>query len=181
MNSILAAFPQHATPTSSNLNGTLTPGLRSKIRIHHIDVDITIVGAQSTTLLAGDLYNTVRFAYVLDGRFYDGSGATAPSAYLTSITGGTNITDVIRVLRDEKISLSSTAYDSTNGYNVPRVVNKAFRLPVNRSFVFYSTNAGYSLWSTENCNILLDIVSDSSVTPHPSFSHNSRIFFTFEN
>lgn len=178
---ILTAFPQHATPTVTNLAGTNTPGLRTRIRIHHIDVDLTVVGAQSTTLLSGDLYNTLRYAYVVDGKPYDGSGFTVPSAYLTSIVGGTNITDVIRVPRDEKISLSSTAYDSANGYNVPRVVNKAFRLPIDRSFVFYSTNPTYTSWSTENCSIFLDIVSDSSVTPHPTFSHNSRIFFTFEN
>jgi len=181
MQQILTSFPQHATPTVSNISGVNTPGLRTRIKIHHIDVDITTVGAQATVLLSGDLYNTVRFAYVLDGRFYDGTGAVASSNYLTSITGGTNITDVVRVLHDERVSLSSTAFDSTNGYNVPRVVNKSFRCAVNRSFVFYSTNASYTSWSTEANDIVLNVVSDSSATPHPTFSHNTRIFFTFEN
>lgn len=144
-----------------------------------MDVDVSIVGAQSTALVAGDLYGTVRYAIVLDGLPYYGTGAVLPSPYLSSTMGGTDISDVEKVYVDRKVGLPSQAFDSANGYNVPMVVNQAFRIPVKRDFTFYSTNAGFTQYKTKNRNIHLDFVSDSGVTPHPTFSMLARVFFSF--
>lgn len=176
---LLSAFPQHATPVIQNLAGTNTPSLRSRIRITHLEVDVTIVGSQSNVVVVGDLYNFMRFAYYIEGTPFDGTGATPPTAYLTGVIAGTNISDVQKVLIDHRAPLSVQAYAGTQ--LVPQTVNRTFRVPVNRSFVFYSANAGYTAWRTEAGNLLLDVVSDSSVSPNPAFSHNTRIFFKFED
>jgi len=179
MQQLLAAFPQHATPVVQNIAGTNIPSLRTRVKITHLEIDVTIVGSQSNVVLVGDLYNFLRFAYYIEGTPYDGSGAVSPSAYLTGVIAGTNISDVQKVLIDHRAPLSVQAYAGTQ--LVPQTANRTFRVPVNRSFVFYSINAGYTQWKTEAGNLLLDVVSDSSVAPNPAFSHNTRIFFTFEN
>jgi hypothetical protein len=176
---LLIQYPQHATPTVYNNAGTNTPNLRVRILITHLEIVYRWVGAQSNVLAAGDLYNTGRCAWYIEGTPFDGTGATSPVSYLTSVMGGTNITDVERVLHDEPIGLSSTAYDSANGYNVPRTICKRITVPVNKTFTFFSTTAAGVAWKTEMGNMLLDHVSDSTVAPHPSFSHNTRIFMKF--
>lgn len=176
---LLAAFPQHATPIVQNIAGTNTPSLRSRITVTHLEVDVTIVGSQSNVVLVGDLYNFLRFAYYIEGTPYDGTGATPPVAYLTGQISGTNIQDVQRVLLDHRVALSVQAYAGSQ--LVPATANRTFRIPVNQSFVFYSSNVGYTQWRSERGNMLLDAVSDSSVTPNPVFSHNTRIFFRFED
>ncbi len=176
---LLAAFPQHATPVIQNIAGTNVPSLRSRIRISHLEIDVTLVGSQSNVVVVGDLYNFMRFAYYIEGTPYDGTGASPPVSYLTGVIAGTNISDVQKVLVDSRVPLSVQAYAGTQ--LVPQTANRTFRVPVNRSFVFYSTNAGYTQWRTEAGNLLLDVVSDSTVTPNPAFSHNTRIFFKFED
>lgn len=175
---LLAGFPQHATPIIQNIAGTNTPGLRSRLRISHIEVDITIVGSQSNVIVVGDLYNFVRFAYYVEGTPFDGTGITTPIGYLTGVISGTNINDVQKVYLDHRVPLSVQAYAGTQ--LVPQTANRTYRIPINKSFVFYSTNAGYTQWRTEHGNMLLDVVSDSTVAPNPGFSHNTRIFFAFE-
>lgn len=130
-------------------------------------------------VLVGDLYNFLRFAYYIEGTPYDGTGAILPTGYLTGQISGTNISDVSRVLLDHRVPLSVQAYAGTQ--LVPATANRTFRIPVNKSFVFYSSNAAYTQWRTEHGNMLLDVVSDSTVSPNPAFSHNTRIFFRFED
>lgn len=172
---LLSAFPSHATPISQNIAGTLVPGLRTTVHITHLEVDITMVGSQSNVVLVGDLYNFIRFAYYVEGVPYDGTGLTSPTSYLTGVVSGTNIRDVDKVLCDQRRSLSVQAYAGTQ--LVPQTVTFTMRIPIKRSFLFFSTNAGYTQWSTRQGNMLLDVVSDSSINPNPTFSHNTRIFF----
>lgn len=172
---LLTAFPQHGTPTTYNKAGVQTNSIRTRIVIHYIDVDITVVGSQSNIVVSGDLFNFVRYAFYLDGRHYDSSAT--PSSYLTGVINGTDISDVRQVYIDERLPLPVQAYAGT--YLVPQCKTMNFRINVNRSFVFYSVNAGYTQWYTEAGNLLLDVVSDSVASPSPTFSHNSRIHFSF--
>jgi hypothetical protein len=147
--------------------------------VTHLEIVFQWIGAQSNVLAAGDLYNVGRCSWYIEGTPYDGTGAVVPVPYLTSVMGGTNITDVERVLYDEPTGLSSTGYDSANSYNIPRAIAKRMVMQIGRSFTFYSTTAAGAQWKTESGNLLLDVVSDSSVAPHPQFSHNTRLFLKF--
>jgi hypothetical protein len=179
MQQILAAFPQHATPVNYSDAGSSTLRLRQRIKITHLDIDYRWVGAQSNTIASGDLYNTGRMAWYIEGTKYDGSGTITPTQYLTAVSAGTNIDDVKRVLYDRQIPLSSTAFDSNTNYNVPRVVTGHMRIPVNKTFTFYSVNTSNTTWETAADNLVLNLVSDSIVPPNPSFTHNTRIWFTY--
>jgi hypothetical protein len=176
---LLAQYPQHATPTVYNNAGANTPNLRVRLLVTHMEIVYQFVGCQTNVLQPADLWNIARCAWYEEGTPYDGSGASSPISYLTATMGGTNITDVVKVFHDEPLGLSSTAFDPASGYNVPRTIAKRMNIPVNRQFTFYSLNTAGSQWKTESGNLLLDVVSDSGFTPHPTFSHNTRIFFKF--
>jgi len=172
---LLTAFPAHGTPTVYNNNGTSVLGVRVEVIVTHLECEISIVGSQSNIVVAGDLFNFMRFAYYLEGPEYDGTGGSTPTSYLTGVTSGTNITDVMRVLKDTKVPLSVQAY--AGAYIVPQTKSIFYRIPVNQKFVFFSANGTYTQWKTDKGNLLLDVVSDSSATPNPTFTHNTRIFF----
>lgn len=173
---VLTKYPQNATPTQFNNNGSITYNLRVAVTIEHIELVWRWVGSQGTTLTAGDLYNTARFAVFEEGTPYD-STTFGGVPYLTGVVGGTNITDVETVFMDNLVPLSSTAFDSSTGYNVPRAVTGIQKIPINRVFNFYSTTDVGVAWKSDRNNLLLDLVSDSSVSPHPFFSATARIFF----
>lgn len=173
---VLTKYPQNATPTQFNNNGSITYNLRVAVTIEHIELAWRWVGSQGTVLAAGDLYNTARFAVYEEGTPYD-STAFGGIPYLTGVVGGTNITDVENVFMDQLVPLSSTAFDSSSGYNVPRAVVGMHKIPVNRVYNFYSTSDTGAAWKSDRNNLLLDFVSDSAASPHPYFSATARIFF----
>jgi hypothetical protein len=141
-----------------------------------MELRVQIVGAQATAILPADLYNSVRYAVYKTGRNF----SDLSYAYLSGVVNHGILDDVTAIYVDETVSLPTQAFDATSGYNVPQVVNKFHRIPLNLMLDFYSlTAAGTGSWDTVKEDILIDRVSDSSITPHPSVSYNARIFFRF--
>lgn len=177
---VLSKYPQHATPTSYTTPTATVFNLRAKVHVEHIELAWKWVGSQATTLLSGDLYNFARHALYEEGTPYD-STTFAGQPYLTGVISGTNITDVNHVFVDDIVPLASEALNSATGYNVPACAAGIKRIPINRSFVFYSTSDTGANWKTEKDNLLFDFVSDSSAPPHPDINMVFRVRFRFAN
>jgi hypothetical protein len=175
---LLQAFPQHSTPVTYNNAGTVAYRLRTKIVIDFIEFDFRMIGSQSTTLVAADLYNTIRWALYLEG---PQSGVGSSLSYLTSVIGGTIIQDKMKVYHDQQYPLVSQAFDTVNSDNVPNVKTGFLKFPIHESFTFFSTTTtGVGApWLSADKTIVLDVVSDSSIIPSPTFGYNARIFFRF--
>jgi hypothetical protein len=172
---LFANYPQSV---GGYFNGT-TFRLRGTVIIRRIEMRIWITGAQSTVLLPGDLYNTVRLGFYLAGAAYTDS----TEQYLgNGYSSGTDTDDVNRVYYDKSFPLSSTMYDSANLYNTPatRVVSK--EMDCSETLKVYSTtpSGAGGTWNTVRNKFLCDIVSDSSVAPHPEVRVSFRFFFTLK-
>jgi len=168
---LLSNFPAHGTPTMQNGS----PSIRQHLRLERMEVTISLVGSQSTTLAAGDLYNNVRLAIYHLGDNYNNSITN----YLSGIVTGTNLHNVIRVYVDKCFALSSTAFDTLNNDNVPATKFVMLRKSLNTHLYPFSYNAAFTNWDTIMSNLVFNIVSDSSVTPNPTFSINVRVWFEF--
>jgi hypothetical protein len=150
--------------------------LRQKIWISHIELRTQFVGAQATVVAAADMYNSIRLALYLSGPSYKESSAP----YLTSVIGGGTLDDIKQIYVDKVVSLPSQAIDNVSGYNVPQVHNHFQQIKINRYFDWYSlTPTGTADWETVANDLLIDVISDSSVAPHPTVEWSARIFFTY--
>jgi len=175
---LLQAFPQRATPVTYNNAGTVAYRLRTKLLVKFIEFEFRMIGSQSTTLVAADLYNTIRWALYLEG---PQSGVGSSLSYLTSVIGGTIIQDKLKVYHDQQYSLVSQAFDTVNSDNVPNLKTGFLKFPINEKFTFFSTTTtGVGApWLSADRTIVLDVVSDSSIIPSPTFGYNARIFFEY--
>ncbi len=164
----------------------LSPGIRTvsmvandpvynvRIRLLYAELRNRVVGAQSNSLLSGDLYNSVRFILYLSGFKYSDS----PAATLTSVDAFPNLAYVSKVFYDKQYSLPSQAFDSANGYNVPQVISDLRHIPLNVDLDLYTeNNSGTSGWDTRFGDLCFEVVSDSSATPHPNISSYFRIYY----
>lgn len=163
--------PQHAKIV---VQGT-TPHFYQKLYINYIDFSVRYLGSQTNIIAASDLFNTVRSSLWIAGQ----STAIAPTPRLSGVDSGVLTQSVERVLSDDMIPLSSTAFDSASSYNVPANVVRRRKVMVNRVFDVFSTNTTGTAWLTQEMNIMWDLVSDSTVTPNPIVYTNFRIHFKF--
>jgi hypothetical protein len=171
-NGLLQAFPQHASPyVSGSVNG-----LRQRIYLRRLEFRYRVVGCQSSTLAAGDIYNTMRVAVVRTGFNYS---AVNP-LYLNSVVIGSNLNTVQHVYFDKTFDLPSLAF-STGNYNSPSVVTGLATYNINRYLTVYSGNATGSgvAWDTDSQDYVINCVSDSTLTPHPTLEYSARFFFEY--
>jgi hypothetical protein len=169
---LLAQYPQYATPTGDTGFGFR---LRQKIVITRFEVRIIIVGAQSNVLLSADLYNTVRVSLIKSGPNY----STANINYLTSVLAHGVLADTREVFVDRTFPLPTQAFNTANSYNIPQVLEETFAFNTRCVLNWYSTNSAGSSWDTEAYDIKLELVSDSSATPHPQVSVAVRMFYSW--
>jgi len=174
-NGILQAYPQHAEGQFAN--GTLR--LRQRIRLERCELRTQFIGAVSNALLAADLYNTFRFVMYVSKSEYSNTA----SVYLNSTMGGTSTIDVAAVYVDKTVSLPSQAYDTTITTATPQVINWEVSFNPGLTLTCFSTTATGSgvAWDTEEKNVCMSLVSDSSVAPHPFMAGTVRFFFTYLN
>jgi len=174
-NGILQAYPQHAEGQYSNA----TLRLRQRIRLERCEVRAQFVGAVSNAVLAADLYNTVRMALYVSKNEYSNTNA----AYFNGVIAGTSTIDVGGVYFDKTVSLPSQAYDTTITTPTPQVINWEVSFDPSLTLTCFSTTATGSgtAWDTEEKNVTLSMISDSSVAPHPTVSGTLRFFFTYLN
>lgn len=170
---ILQAFPQHATPVYQA--GTFR--LKTKVRITRFEFTFDLAGSQSNTLVPADLYNYMRIAVIKTGKTYANSNIN----YLTSVHGGTNLQDVQQILADKIFGLTSQAFDTTN-YNAPQLDSWRFSIDCDWITVFYSTNATGvgAAWENQEGDLMVELVSDSTLAPNPVSTVHCRVFFDFQ-
>jgi hypothetical protein len=166
------ATPQITKPITF---GPGTVRYQAAVQLHGIVVKLRAIGAQGTSLLYGDLYNSIRVTLYISGSTL----ADTPD----SVGGGTDLiinpTDVTRLLLDHTFDLPSTAFDSSNGYNVPNVKSHYVYIPINTRFDFFSTNSTPNSWDTRKGNLIFTYISDSSATPHPQINAAIRMYYDF--
>jgi hypothetical protein len=170
---ILSQFPSIATPNFST--GGFTASVTARVHILYADVHIKAVGSQSNTIVAGDLYNTLRIGIFQCGENYS---TVQQTPYSSNQDFWYDTKDLERVLYDEFIPLPSQAFDTLSNYNVPQVVCKKFRVPINLRLDCISTAAsGTGAWNTKKSDLFLSIVSDSTVAPNPNVITSVRFYF----
>jgi hypothetical protein len=166
---LLGTVPQMAEPILQNGNVEW----RARIYISHIELRTLCVGSQSNTLVAGDLFNNVRFV-VSETRDAFGIASTPT---LVGVADPLQVADKRFVHLDHMYNVMTQAFNGA-GYNVPGVHNDLFNIPINRTFDWFTlVTTGASGWDTKTGNIECATVSDSSVTPNPSITYTSRIYF----
>jgi len=171
---LLQQFPQHATPIYSN--GVFS--LRQKLRLSHLEIRMEMVGSQGSLLAAGDLYNSFRISIYRSGETYQSSVIR----YLSSVMGATNLSDIEHVYYDNSVALPSQAWDSSSTTNVPCVKHISLNVPLNMDLFCFSTTPSGSgaAWESRDKDLLLEFVSDSTVTPNPTMTLYSRLFFRYK-
>jgi len=169
---ILAQYPQHA-------EGQFAGGLfrlRQRILLDRCEFRLSMVGAESNAVLAADLYNTLRVALIVTGNSY----LNTPAQYLTGTMSPTSVVDVKGVYFDKSFSLPSQAYDTTITTPTPQVLNWEGCFDPGLMLVCYSTTAaGTATWDTEERDLGLQVISDSTAVPHPSIQGTFRFFFRY--
>jgi len=172
MTNILAAFPQTTIPV---IQGT-TVTWYQEIRITDILVSIDVIGSQSNTIVAGDLFNRLRSYLFWTGKSYSTTNVNPASA--SSYGSWPLMQDVDRILLDINFDLPSVSFDSTSATNTPMVRTYRARLPVNRTLeCFTSVAAGTSGWDTKEYDLIVAHQSDSSVLPNPQIIYNLRCYY----
>lgn len=169
----MSQYPQNC---KGYWNGT-SYRLRGTVTIKRIETRLYLVGAQSNILAAGDLYNFVRVAFYKVGAAYSDSTEQYLGAGLNS---GADIDDVSKVYLDKTYTLSSTAFSSATGFNVPATRNDCLAMDCSIPFQIYSTTASGTgaNWNTVKDCLKMDVVSDSTVAPHPTLNISTRFFFS---
>jgi len=146
--------------------------MESKVHIRSIEVWLNFVGSQSNTIAAGDLFNRVRVVIVGISSAYTTALSLTPS-----IDSGLDMRDLERVYLDQVITLSSTAFDVLNSYNVPATKFLNRRIGINKDFSCFSTTTPYNVWDSRLDSIGMFLVSDSSVAPNPTVTGHIRVHY----
>lgn len=174
MTPLVAVFQTNPQITKPVTYGSSNTRYQASVIIHGICIRMRAIGAQGTTLLYGDLYNSIRCRLHISGSTF----ADAPD----SLGGGVDLWydtgDVVRMLYDHLFDLPSTAYNSASGYNVPNVRSDGVYIPLGMRFDFFSLGASAAgNWDSRKNDIVLTYVSDSSATPHPVLQSSIRLYY----
>jgi len=150
--------------------------LNAKIRLERVYVRVLLTGAQSTTLLAGDLFNSIRYICYKTGN----SALDTQPTPLNNITEFLDLRDITKVYTDKLVPLPTQAFDSANGLNIPQVISHTFTIPLKTTLEWFSTDpTGATGWDTRMTNLLIAFISDSTVTPHPSIEFRQRMYYSY--
>jgi hypothetical protein len=170
---LMATYPQHANGYYNGSNFRL----RQRITVFRVEMRVWSIGAQSNALASGDLFNNLRFSFYMAGAQYTDS----TEQYLgNGVFGGSDVDDISQVYLDHNSTLSSTAFVTTTGYNVPATRFNCWTIRPKAGFTLYSSStSGASIWNTERGVLRADVVSDSSVVPHPEFRIQAKFFFEY--
>lgn len=170
---ILQQFPAHAKPYYRN--GAF--GLRQRITLLRVELTYQVIGAQSNAILSADIYNTVRLAVFSTGVSYLDTNAE----YLTGTLTGPNPDQARRIYYDKVHVLMTNAWNASSGYNSPGVQTVQKSVPLNMVLDTSSTTTSGSGtdWRTDGSDLIINYVSDSSVSPHPTVQLTARIYFKY--
>jgi len=169
---LLITYPQLCRVAAGG--SIATPKWFKSIMVTGIEYQLNLVGAQSNTLIAADLYNRVRIV-IWDTKFSFSASVIAQ----WDIDGLTDWTRASKLLLDQTVGLGAQAFDSAN-YNVPGTSNLRGFIPYRHRFDIKSTTTVGGLptvLDTDEDNLLFGIVSDSALVPHPSMTGTIRVHY----
>lgn len=151
--------------------------INATIRLERVDFRVLLTGAQSTTLLAGDLFNSVRMIMYKTG---NSPLDTQPSP-LANLTEFIDFRNVQKVYVDKLYPLPTQAFDSVNSYNVPQVIQSSFSMKLGSTLEWFTSDStGATGWDTRQTSFNVAFVSDSSVSPHPSIEFRQRMYYSWK-
>jgi hypothetical protein len=166
---VFATNPPVMNTTSQN--GVIM--YRSRILIEKMELTLQFTGSQSNTITSADLFNCMRFAiYKQDTTMND---TNAP--LLVSINAGVQTQYQARVYMDRTITLVTQAFDTQSNYNVPQVKHIRKVIKMNQPMTYFKVGSGG--WDAQRNDIILNVVSDSSLSPSPTLTGNIRVFYCF--
>lgn len=165
----LATYPQVMKPCMAGQTGVLD--FVGRIRVIRVMCRFNTVGSQANAILPADLFNRIRIVLIRTR----GSFRESINFNTFTIDSPLDVRDC-EVMYDEVINLSSTAFDSASGYNVPATHTTNLNLFLNREYELFSTASGVQ-WDTKAGSIRLYCVSESSVAPHPILSGYMRLVY----
>lgn len=165
---LLSTYPQHAKPTFR----TGAKGLRQRIRLTAMEFTFYLVGSQGNLVLGSDVYNTIRLA-VFDTKV---NYTTLSVDYLTGVLTGTNLQETNHVYHDQIYPLMTQAWSPASDTS-PGVKSGRLLVRLNKIVDCFSIDSAGTTWDTNGYDLILNVVSDSSITPHPSYTVHSRIWF----
>jgi hypothetical protein len=166
----LATNPTLLFPLMRGSTGT-SFAYAGRLKIKRLSFRWNIVGSEGTTIANGDLFNRVRFLVFRTNESYgEAVNITAPT-----IDSVLDVSDIKDIYYDEVTNLQSSAFTST-GFNVPGLRTIQGVIDLDDILEVYS-NIGGTQWFSKNYNYVFGYVSDSSVTPNPTFSGSTRIWF----
>jgi hypothetical protein len=164
---IFPTYPQIARPVLQNNTVTFTA------RLHLISFDVywRVTGSQANAIASGDLYNTIRTVLVEVGPTY----SETPIVPLNGLDNFLYLVDTTRVMCDKTHLLSSTAFDSLSGYNVPAQDIFKCTYRVNRVVECFGTPG--NAWDTRKYSYRLYYQGDSAVPPSPTIIASIRMHY----
>lgn len=166
----LSTYPQTMTPTMSGQSGVM--GFVGRIQFSRLQVKINCVGSQGNFVAAADLYNRIRVvAFWTKTQF-----SSVLSLNTMTVDSFLDRRDIDFLCFDKVIDLPCTAIGPT-GVIAPGVktieTNNYLQVPVTEAF---SSNNGVN-WDTRSGSFYLLVVSDSTTTPHPAISGETRLSY----
>jgi hypothetical protein len=166
-----AAYPQVFKPYMAASTNSVFDFV-GRIRYRFLEVRLNFLGSQGNLLATGDLFNRMRVLIVYSKTNYLGT-ITMNSLTVDRLV---DLRDVDKVLADKVICLSSTAYQQSSGYNVPATKTIHLKIPLDYIVEVFS-NAGGATWDSRNGSFEMYIVSDSTVSPNPQVSGQTRLYY----
>jgi len=170
---LLRTLPQICKVVAQNSSNT--PQYYYKFMVDKVVLNLNLVGSNANIVSVADLYNRIR-TNVWESN-YPYSSVNYP---VFDIDNQIDWKYVQKHKFDHVAALSATAYDSTTAYPAPATTNIRVSIPIGRVFEAISTTTTGGLptsFDTTMGNLLLSLVSDSSVNPHPSASGSIRMYY----
>jgi len=166
-------FATNLQITKPVIYGGGTVRYTAAVKLHGMVARIKMVGSQSSTIAAGDLYNVVRTSLYWTGESYQSASLT----YANNVDNNGVQLDVLQIMHDHTFDLPTRAYDVLSNYNVPDVQTLYFYVPLSKQLDCFTTTGTGTVWDTKRFDLLLDMVSDSVVTPNPQASVSFRVYY----
>jgi hypothetical protein len=167
-----ASFPQVFKPFMAGTSSNTTFDFVGRLRYKFLEARLNLLGSQSNTIAAGDLYNRVRILFFWSKTNYQG---TVTNNAITT-DNLVDYRDIDKVFYDETHCLSSPAINSSSGYNVPDTQSLHIKIPLSIMHEIYS-NANGATWDSRVGSFYLVVASDSAVAPNPVLSGQTRLYY----
>lgn len=164
-------FPQVFSPYMAGVTGVLD--FVGRVKYRALELRLNLVGSQTNTFAAADLYNRVRVVV-----FWTKTPFTA-NVNINALTVDNLLDrrDVDILFLDKVYNLPSQTIDPA-GYNAPQCLTCDLEvdlsmIPVQEVF----STANGATWDTREGSFYLKVVSDSAATPHPTIAGQSRLYY----